>query len=38
MSTECSELGINIATREQVGGDEGDDGIKWVITSANFFE
>jgi hypothetical protein len=35
---ECSELGINIATREQVGGDKGDDGIEWVIISANFFE
>ena len=38
MSMECSELGINIATREQVGGDNGDDGIEWVIISANFFE
>jgi hypothetical protein len=35
---ECSELGINIATREEVGGDKGDDRIEWVITSINFFE
>jgi hypothetical protein len=34
---ECSELGINVATREQVGGDKGDDSIEWVIISANFF-
>ena len=26
----CSELGIDIATSEQVGGDKGDDGIEWV--------
>jgi hypothetical protein len=35
---ECSELGINIATREQIGGDKSDDGIEWVIINANFFE
>jgi hypothetical protein len=35
---ECSELGINVATREQVGGDRGDDRIEWVITSTNFLE
>jgi hypothetical protein len=35
---ECSELGINVATREQVGGDECDDSIEWVITSAYSFE
>jgi hypothetical protein len=35
---ECSELSINIATREEVGGDKGDDRIEWVITSINFFE
>lgn len=35
---ESSELGVNIATREQVGGDKGDDRIEWVITSINFFE
>ena len=35
---ECSELGINIATRAQVGGGEGDDRIEWVITSINFYE
>ncbi|GHT85012.1 hypothetical protein AGMMS49543_15670 [Betaproteobacteria bacterium] len=27
---ECPELGINIATHEDVGGDEDDDGIEWV--------
>jgi len=35
---ECSELGINVATREQVGGDRGDDRIEWVITSINILE
>jgi hypothetical protein len=35
---ECSELRIHIATRAKVGGDEGDDSIEWVITSANSFE
>jgi len=29
-------LGINIATREQVGGDEGDDEIEWVIASSDW--
>jgi hypothetical protein len=27
---DCPELGINIATREDVGGDEDDDEIEWV--------
>jgi hypothetical protein len=27
---DCPELGINIATREDVGGDEGDDAIEWI--------
>jgi hypothetical protein len=35
---ECSELGANIATRAQIGGDKDDDRIEWVITSINFFE
>jgi hypothetical protein len=35
---ECSELEINIATREQEGGEESDDSIKWAIISATFFE
>jgi hypothetical protein len=35
---ECSELGINIATRAQVGGEKGDDRIEWIITSINFYE
>lgn len=29
-------LGINIATHEQLGGDEGDDGIEWVIASSDW--
>ena len=33
---ECPELGINIATRSQVGGDRDDDTIEWVITSVHF--
>jgi hypothetical protein len=33
---ECSELGINIATRSQVGGDEDDDTIEWIIASSEF--
>jgi hypothetical protein len=28
---DCPELGINIATREDVGGDEGDDEIEWIV-------
>lgn len=31
---DCPELGINIATREDVGGDG--DGIEWVILSSTF--
>lgn len=31
---DCPELAINIATREDVGGDG--DGIEWVILSSNF--
>ncbi|MDR0674175.1 MAG: hypothetical protein LBF93_11120 [Zoogloeaceae bacterium] len=27
---DCPELGINIATREDVGGDEDDDKIEWI--------
>ena len=27
---DCPELGINIATREDVGGDEDDDEIEWI--------
>lgn len=27
---DCPELGINIATREDVGGDEDDDAIEWI--------
>jgi len=27
---DCPELGINIATHEDVGGDEGDDKIEWI--------
>lgn len=27
---DCPELGINIATHEDVGGDEGDDEIEWI--------
>lgn len=33
---DCLELAINIATHEQVGGDEGDNGIEWVILSTQF--
>lgn len=33
---DCKTLGINIATRENVGGDEGDDSIEWVITSKDW--
>lgn len=33
---DCEKLGINIATRENVGGDEGDDEIEWVILSKRF--
>jgi hypothetical protein len=29
---ECTSLGVNIATHEEVGGDG--DGIEWVILSA----
>jgi hypothetical protein len=35
---ECSELRIYTATRAKVGGDEGDDSIECVITSANSFK
>ena len=27
---DCSELRINITTREDIGGDEGDDKIEWI--------
>lgn len=31
---DIASLGINIATREQVGGDLGDDTIEWVVASS----
>lgn len=29
-------IGINIATHEQLGGDEGDDGVEWIIASGDW--